>query len=190
MLAMSDFQITPRYNLYLVGFMGVGKSAVGRGVAKLLNYEFIDSDWAIEKTDGRAISKIFEEEGEAAFRAKERAFVEDGHPDEGCVVACGGGLVIPEGMRELLLSKGVVICLFASEETILERTSRNNRRPLLNVEDPADRIRNLLQARMPIYQQISAGIYTDNRSLPDVIQHVARVYESEYEARLRASQQN
>ena len=81
-------------NLYLVGFMGVGKSVIGRSVAAELGMRFIDSDRAIEKEQGCRIADIFKAEGEARFREYERRFVESGHPSHGCVVACGGGLVI------------------------------------------------------------------------------------------------
>lgn len=165
-------------NLYLVGFMGVGKSAIGRRVAKELGFRFIDSDHAIEKKAGQPIPKIFETEGEASFRAMERAFIESGHPATGCVVSCGGGLVIQPGMKELLKEKGIVICLFASVESIIERTRRNSNRPLLNVENPEERIRQLLEEREPIYMDSGACISTDGRTIPEVVNHLMRSYKS------------
>ena len=109
----------------------------------------------------------------------EREFIEHGHPERGCVVSCGGGLPIEPGMHELLLSKGVVVCLFASEKTIIARTSANNKRPLLAVEDPVQRVRQLMAKRMPVYMNTGTGISTENRSLPEIANHVARVYRSE-----------
>ena len=109
--------------------MGVGKSSIGRRVARELGYQFIDSDQQIEKEQGTRISEIFATHGEPHFRKLERQFIEDGHPDSGCVISCGGGLVIQDGMKEVLRAKGVVICLFASVESILERTRRNKNRP-------------------------------------------------------------
>ena len=156
--------------------MGVGKSAIGRRVARELGYRFIDSDHRIEKQVGQKISAIFEDEGEARFRAYEREFIESGHPEDGCVVSCGGGLVVQEGMQELLKSKGVVICLFASIESIIERTSRNKKRPLLNVENPEARIRELLAEREPIYMDSGACITTDGRTIPEVVKHMLRTY--------------
>ena len=173
---MKEQQKKSKPNLYLVGFMGVGKSAIGRRVAKELGYRFLDSDHCIEKEQGRAIPEIFEAQGESAFRAMERRFIESGHPDGGCVVSCGGGLVVQEGMKELLKEKGVVICLFASVESILERTSRNSNRPLLNVENPEARIRQLLAEREPIYMDSGACITTDGRTIPDVVRHMVRTY--------------
>lgn len=156
--------------------MGVGKSAIGRRVARELGYKFLDSDDCIVKNVGQKIPAIFASEGEAQFRAYEREFIESGHPDQGCVVSCGGGLVIEEGMQELLKSKGVVICLFASVESIIERTSRNKNRPLLNVEDPEARIRELLAKREPIYMDSGACISTDRRTIPEVVSHMLRTY--------------
>ena len=166
-------------NLYLIGFMGVGKSAVGRYLSKELKMQFIDSDRAIEDKAGMSISAIFERFGEPAFRQMERDFIESGHPANGCIVSCGGGLPIEHGMRELLLSRGVVICLFASENTIIKRTATNNKRPLLNVEDPVERIRKLMDKRMPIYMNTGTGISTENRNLPENASHVIRVYKNE-----------
>jgi shikimate kinase len=163
-------------NLYLVGFMGVGKSAIGRRVARELGYKFFDSDDCIVKQVGKKIPAIFAADGEARFRAYERDFIESGHPTQGCVVSCGGGLVVQEGMSELLKSKGVVVCLFASVESIIERTSRNNNRPLLNVADPEARIRELLAAREPVYMDSGACILTDGRTISEVVKHMLRIY--------------
>lgn len=176
MRIVTEKKTEPGPNLYLVGFMGVGKSAVGRRVARELGYRFIDSDRAIEKQLGKRIPEIFRTEGEAAFRAHERAFVESGHPESGCVVACGGGLVVPPGMADLLKRKGVVVCLFASIESILERTGRNKNRPLLNVPDPERRVRELLAEREPIYMNAGTCITTEGRSMGDVVRHLLRVY--------------
>ena len=165
-------------NLYLVGFMGVGKSSIGRRVARELGYRFLDSDYVIEKQEGRHIPKIFAESGEGHFRQLERVFIESGHPDEGCVVSCGGGLVVQDGMKELLREKGVVICLFASLESIVERTARNKNRPLLDVPDPAAKVRALLKEREPIYMAAGTCITTDGRSIPEVVRHMVRTYKS------------
>lgn len=166
-------------NLYLVGFMGTGKSTVGRMVAQRLSFRLLDSDHEIERLQGRAIADIFAQDGEAAFRAMERAFVETGHPAERTVVACGGGLVVQPGLSALLRTKGVVICLHASLPTVLERTGRHRHRPLLNVEDPAERIRSLYAAREPIYRNAGTVILTDGRPLSEVAAHALRVWRRE-----------
>ena len=165
-------------NLYLVGFMGVGKSDLGRRAARELGFRFLDSDAQIEQKQGMRIPEIFETQGEATFRRYEREFIESGHPDHGCVVSCGGGLVIEPGMKELVKSKGVVICLFATVESIIERTGRNKNRPLLNVPDPAAKIRALLKEREPIYMESGSCITTDGRTIPEVVRHMIRIYKS------------
>ncbi len=157
--------------------MGVGKSTVGNRLARELNYSFFDSDEAIEKRVGKTVSEIFADEGEAAFRQYEREFIDSGHPAEGCVISCGGGLVIQEGMTERLKSKGIVICLFASLESILERTQRSKNRPLLNnLDDPEARVRELLAAREPIYMNAGVCISTEGRTISEVVRHLQRTY--------------
>jgi shikimate kinase len=163
-------------NLYLVGFMGTGKSTVGRAVAHKLGFALLDSDHEIERQRGRTIPEIFAQEGEPAFRAMEREFIEGGHPVERTVVSCGGGLVVQPGMLALVKTKGVVVCLQASLATILERTSRHQHRPLLAGENPEERIRTLYAAREPIYKQSGTLILTDSRPLHDVVGHVMRAW--------------
>jgi len=166
-------------NLYLVGFMGTGKSAVGRHVADKLGFHFIDVDQAIEQDEGMAITQLFAERGEEAFRLMERNFIENGHPDSNCVVSCGGGLSIPEGMPELLKGKGVVVCLWATPEVIYERTQGHSKRPLLNVEDPLSSIRELLKEREPRYRATGNLVSTVDRGLAAVTEAVLRVYRSQ-----------
>lgn len=170
---------TERVNLYLVGFMGTGKTAVGRTLATRMGMQLIDSDAAIEAKAGKPITAIFEEQGEEAFRRLEREFVESGHPAKGCVVSCGGGLVMQEGMSEMLRQRGVVVCLTARAETILQRTQGNKNRPLLNVDDPLARIKEMLDQRMPVYRAVGTEVLTDDRSIPDIVAHVQRVYHRE-----------
>jgi shikimate kinase len=169
----------PRVNLYLVGFAGTGKSTVGRHVARALGYELFDSDHQIEGTQAKPIAQIFAEQGEPAFRALEREFILSGHPAEGCVVACGGGLVVPAGMLELLRARGVVICLHASLATVLARTSRTSHRPLLQGENREERLRTLYAAREEIYRKTGTMILTDSRPLREIVAHVLRVYRQE-----------
>jgi shikimate kinase len=163
-------------NLYLVGFMGTGKTTVGRAVAHKLNFHLVDSDHEIERKQGKGIPEIFAQEGEPAFRKMEREFVEGGHATERTVVSCGGGLVVQPGMLELLHSKGVVVCLHASIETILARTARHRNRPLLDVEDPEQRVRTLFAQREAIYKRCGTVILTDSRPLHDIVGHVMRAW--------------
>jgi shikimate kinase len=163
-------------NLYLVGFMGTGKSTVGRAVAHKLGFAMIDSDHEIERLQRKTIPEIFAQDGEPAFRAMERAFIDGGHPAGRTVVSCGGGLVVQPGMLAMLKTKGVIVCLHASVETILARTSRQQNRPLLVAENPEERIRTLFAAREPIYKQSGTVILTDSRPLMDIAGHVMRAW--------------
>jgi shikimate kinase len=163
-------------NLYLVGFMGTGKTTVGRAVAHKLDFLALDSDHEIERLQGKSIPAIFAQDGEPAFRSMEREFVERGHPAERTLVACGGGLVVQPDMLERLKSKGVVVCLHASLDTILARTARHANRPLLAVENPEERIRTLYAAREPIYKRSGTVILTDSRPLHDIVAHVIRAW--------------
>jgi shikimate kinase len=173
-------------NLYLVGFMGTGKSTVGRAVAHKLGFHMVDSDHEIERQQKKTIPEIFAQEGEAAFRAMERAFIEGGHTGERTVVSCGGGLVVQPGMLGMLQSRGVVVCLHASVETILARTSRQQNRPLLVAENPEERIRTLFAQRESIYRQSGTVILTDSRPLMDIAGHVMRAWRRDAVDFLRA----
>lgn len=166
-------------NLYLVGFMGTGKSTVGRAVAHRLHFTVLDSDHEIERRQGKSIPEIFAQDGEPAFRALEAEFISQGHPAERTVVACGGGLVVQPGMVEQLQSRGVVVCLHASLETILERTSRHQHRPLLAVDRPEERVRSLYAAREAIYRRAGTMLLTDGRPLGEIVAHVIRVWRRE-----------
>jgi shikimate kinase len=163
-------------NLYLVGFMGTGKSTVGRAVAQRMGFALLDSDHEIERQQGKTIPEIFAQQGEPAFREMERRFITEGHPDRRTVVSCGGGLVIAPGMLELLQARGVVICLHASIETILARTARQRNRPLLEVANPEERVRTLFAQREPVYRRAGALILTDSRPLQDIVAHVLRTW--------------
>ena len=166
-------------NLYLVGFMGTGKSTIGRMVAQKLCFALLDSDQEVERQQGRTIADIFAHEGEAAFREMERQFIEGGHPMQRTVVSCGGGLVVQPGMLARLQAHGVVVCLHASIETILERTQRHRHRPLLNVDEPEVRMRALYAEREPVYKRAGTVILTDARPVNDVVAHVVRSWRRE-----------
>lgn len=160
--------------------MGTGKTTVGRAVAQRIGFRCVDSDHEIERQAGKSVAQIFASDGEAAFRALERRFIEEGHGAERLVVACGGGLVVQPGMLELLNQKGVVVCLHASIETILARAARHGAaRPLLDVADPEGRARALYAEREPIYRAAGTVILTDARPLGEIAAHVIRIWKRE-----------
>lgn len=168
----------PRSNLYLIGFMGTGKTAVGEMTARNLSLRFVDSDQEIARNEGRDISAIFEQSGEKRFREMELKFILDGHPAHGCLVSCGGGLPVAEGMLERLKRRGMVITLWASPETIFERTKGNSARPLLQVDDPLAEITRLLKSREATYLAADQVISTEMRSAKAVSELIARAYEA------------
>ncbi len=168
---------TQLQNLYLIGFMGTGKSVAGELAARKLGLQFIDSDNEIERHAGQKISAIFEESGESAFREMEKEFIREGHPRFGCLVSCGGGLPVQEGMLDALKERGLVAALWANPETIFERTKDNPTRPLLQVPDPLSKIAELLEAREGAYLAADKVISTEQRSPKTVSELIARFYE-------------
>ncbi len=135
----------------LVGLMGVGKTTVGRRLARRLDVPFYDSDEEIELASGRTVAGYFRDHGEAAFRDGERRVIErllDGTP---MVLATGGGAFITEATRAVLNERATTIWLKGDFETIMERVSRKDTRPLLQVENPRARMRELMDERYPIY---------------------------------------
>lgn len=155
-------------NLVLMGFMGTGKSALGRRLADLAGRPFIDMDAELEHRAGRPIPRIFAEQGEAAFRDMEARLAEELGRRNGTVIACGGGIVLREENLRALGRNGVLVCLTARPEVILERTSRSRRRPLLEVENREQKIRDLLAARAPLYAKIPIQVDTSDLD-PDAL---------------------
>ena len=151
-------RMVPRENIVLTGFMGSGKSAVGRRVAGRLRFQFVDTDQIIVARAGMAISEIFARHGEEHFRDLETAALESLELRRGCVIATGGGVVVRERNRAILARLGFTVWLTASEDVIFHRVSRNDKRPLLQTADPRATIRALLAARRPLYE--SAAQFT------------------------------
>ncbi|MEI6781923.1 MAG: shikimate kinase [Verrucomicrobiota bacterium] len=164
------------HNLALTGFMGTGKSSVGRLVAEGLHFTFLDTDHVIEARAGKSIRDIFAQDGEPAFRQWERRIVEELTRREKTVIATGGGLPADPANLASLKTHALVICLWASPETIWERVRGHDHRPLLNEADPLARIRELLAAREPCYRQADVLVNTGMRSLREVAQHVAHQF--------------
>ena len=142
-------------NLILVGFMGTGKSTIGRQLSKALGYPLIDTDARIVAQQKRPIPEIFEAEGEEHFRDLETETLRTLQTDK-ChkrIIATGGGIVLREENRQLLRDLGFVVWLVAQPETILERTSRNKERPLLQTKDPEETILLMLAQRDAYYRE-------------------------------------
>lgn len=147
----------PARNIVLIGFMGSGKSTVGRELSKLLGYPIVDTDHEIEEREKLSIPEIFSTKGEEYFRSTETKLVQE-LCDKGLshhIIATGGGMPMREPTRPLLRQLGYVVWLQADVDTILNRTSRNSNRPLLQTENPRQTIENLLEIRNPVYEQVS-----------------------------------
>jgi shikimate kinase len=147
----------PPENIVLIGFMGCGKSTVGRALQQRLGYPLVDMDQMIEQRAGKPITRIFSEEGERVFREMETGLLRElaGKIGERQIISTGGGVIVRAENREILRKLGYVVWLDAPLEVIHERTAKNRARPLLNTESPEERIRGLMAERRPLYQETS-----------------------------------
>ena len=165
-------------NLALSGVMGTGKSSVGRLVAEALHFTFLDTDEVITSRAGKSVAEIFAQEGEAAFRQRERLLVEELAKRDKTVIATGGGLPVnPENFASLK-SHALIVCLWASPEKIWERVRHQSHRPLLQDPDPQAKIKSLLEARKPVYQQADILMNTEVRSCREVAAQVIHQFRS------------
>ena len=165
--------MTENRNVYLIGPMGSGKSAVGRQLAKLLHLEFHDSDVEVERRTGVDIPYIFEREGEAGFREREREVIDLLTLLPNVVIATGGGAVILPENREHLSNRGRVVYLQTGIEQQLERTRHGRQRPLLYTDDPEQRLRDLMAFRAPLYESIAnVTVATDGRHVRAVAEEI------------------
>ena len=144
--------------------MGAGKTAVGRELSHLLGWKIIDVDDEIVKAQKMTIKEIFSRFGEPAFRDIETGMIGKIARNRNVIISTGGGAVLRQENMDMLRESGVIVCLWASPETILKRTSRDNERPLLQVEAPLKRIRELLDCRRPFYEKADIMIDTEEKT--------------------------
>lgn len=156
--------------------MGTGKSTVGRLVAEMLRFRFIDTDHEIEQRCGMSIRAVFEQHGEPVFRDWERRLVAELASSTKTVIATGGGLPAQPGNLEALKAHALVVCLWASPEAIFERVRAHTHRPLLNDPNPLNKIRDLLRAREPFYRQADVLVNSDMRAAKEVALHVVHQF--------------
>lgn len=162
-------------NIFLIGPMGAGKTTIGRLLAKTLKREFHDSDQEIEIRSGANIPWIFDVEGEAGFRRREHAVIDDLTQLQGIVLATGGGAVLDGENRKRLAARGSVVYLDTSVEQQLARTGNDRNRPLLQTDDPRARLQSLMAVRDPLYREVADIIIaTDGRSARSVVGEILR----------------
>lgn len=165
------------HNLALIGFMGTGKSTVGRLLAELLHFEFIDTDELIEHRAGKSITEIFKQDGEPAFRQLERQLVAELAERRKVIISCGGGLAANQANLDALKTHALVVCLWSAPENIWQRVRHQTHRPLLQDPNPLEKIKNLLAQRDSFYRQADVIVNTDLRSPKAVTQQVAHQFQ-------------
>lgn len=155
----------------LAGFMGTGKSRVGWELSRALALHFVDTDKLITRVVGKSIPEVFAQEGEGYFRACEREVVGRVTRLEHAVISLGGGTFIHEENRRRLLERGPVVVLWATPETVYQRTKHSDR-PLLRTEDPLSRIRTLMTERESVYRQGTLHVHSDGRPSEEIVEEV------------------
>lgn len=165
-------------NIFLIGPMGSGKTAVGRQLARLLDYPFIDSDHELEQRTGADIPLIFEREGEAGFRRREREVIADLSHQPRIVLATGGGAILDADNRRDLAENGWVVYLETTVAQQAERAGRTRHRPLLKGADPVVRLQQLMQVREPLYREIADfTVATDRRRVLAVAERIVAAFQ-------------
>lgn len=159
-------------NISLIGFMGTGKTSVGRLVAEQLHFHYLDTDEMIQTATGKTIAEIFSNCGEPAFRALEEKTVLELASKTQTVISAGGGLPVAPQNLASLKTHSLVVCLWASPAKIWERVKTQTHRPLLHDPDPQKKIQELLAVREPFYKQADILLNTECRSLREVAQQV------------------
>jgi shikimate kinase len=162
----------PRQNIALTGFMAVGKSAVGRQLARRLKRRFVDLDRVIETSAGLKVKRIFREQGEAYFRKLEKDALARVLDDERQIIATGGGVIMDQENLDLLREKAFLICLTASTDVLLKRVGKGSKRPLLKGPDRRERIERLLQEREEKYALADSSIDTSELTVDQVVDKI------------------
>ena len=162
----------------LTGFMGTGKTSVGKRLAERLGWPFVDTDVIIERREGRSVADIFAGEGESYFRARESEAIAEATAKSPAVIATGGGAILDPANFDLLQRATMLVCLTATPEVILART-RGHGRPLLESEDRGARVRQLLASRAAAYARAPHSVDTSRLSVEEVVEHVLALHRSE-----------
>ena len=169
-------------NIILVGYMGCGKTTVGKSIVGLAKYTFADTDEMIVTQQGRSISEIFEKDGEDAFRAMETALLENMIADDSdrLVISTGGGMPVREENRPLLKRLGTVVYMRVTPNTVYERIKGDTTRPLLQCENPLERIKEMITSRTPAYESAAEIVIdVDNLTQQEAAEEIIKRVESE-----------
>ena len=159
-------------NICLIGFMGSGKSSVARRLSALCHRKVQSTDQMIEAQEKRTIAKIFEESGEAYFRKREEEAVCKAAQAQETIIDCGGGVVLNLKNIEALKQTGVVIYLSASPEFLFEKIQGRTHRPLLNVENPLSKMKEMLESRKALYKQADYEVISENKTIDQIAQEI------------------
>jgi shikimate kinase len=166
-------------NIALTGFMAVGKSAVGRNLARKLGRRFVDLDKIIEKSEGMKVKDIFRRKGESYFRRAEKQALAEVLFQGEQVIATGGGVVMDEENLRLLREKSLLVCLTAAPEVLLRRAENSRQRPLLEGADRVQRIRELLAQREKNYTLAHVAVDTSNLTVEQVVEKIIELLKAE-----------
>jgi shikimate kinase len=167
-------------NLILTGFMGTGKSTIGQIVADQLNRPFVDMDTEIERQTDQTIPAIFANQGEAAFRQLEKKLCQALASRRNLVIATGGGALVDAANRAIMRDSGLIICLTATPESLVERLQDDNTRPLLKEANPANRIRDLLAQREAAYAALPHHIDTSTQTPAETAEAVLQLWHTQF----------
>ena len=159
-------------NIVLTGFMGTGKSEVSRELSRILGWKAIDVDAEIEKSQKTTITEIFKQFGEPRFRDIETEMIRIFSKNKNVIISTGGGAVLRQENMDAVRENGIVVCLTAKPETILQRTGNNNDRPLLQVEEPLKKIKELLEFRRPYYEKADIMIDTEGKTPLEIAEEI------------------
>ncbi len=163
-------------NIVLVGFMGTGKTSIGRRLSTQLRMRYVDTDDVIERDSQRRISDIFSKDGEPAFRELESEAVRQVSKLDNHIISTGGGVVLKETNMVELRRNGIIFCLTATAEEIYQRVRHQSHRPLLQTPDALTKIRSMLEERHPYYAKADYMVETTGRSFGEVMAYIKRVF--------------
>lgn len=161
-------------NIIIIGFMGCGKTTIGRKLAVRLGYRFIDTDYQIEREQNARVKEIFTKHGEVYFRHLETDLLKRLRKASNTVIATGGGILTTPGNMEIIRQIGISVYLKACVEDIFERISRNTKRPMLQTENPRKTVLDLLSKREGLYEQADCVINTESRKMGQIVSQIIR----------------